>query len=34
MGVDGAKAETLESCADLLRYAFGQPGPFVIELVI
>jgi acetolactate synthase-1/2/3 large subunit len=34
MGVEAARAETLEASADLLRYAFGQPGPFVIELVI
>ena len=34
MGVEAAKAETMESFADLLRQANARPGPFVIELVI
>lgn len=34
MGVEGAKATTLEACGDLLSQSFARPGPFLIELVI
>jgi acetolactate synthase I/II/III large subunit len=33
MGVEAARAETMEQCAELMTYSFGQPGPFLIELV-
>jgi acetolactate synthase-1/2/3 large subunit len=32
MGVDAARADTLERLADLLRQSFSTPGPFLIEL--
>lgn len=34
MGVEAAKATTLEGCADLMAQSFARSGPFVIELVI
>ncbi|WP_224767391.1 acetolactate synthase large subunit [Paracoccus yeei] len=34
MGVEAARTETLEGCADLMRQSFAQPGPFLIELMI
>jgi acetolactate synthase I/II/III large subunit len=34
MGVEGARAETTEAFADLLRYSLGRSGPFLIELMI
>ena len=34
MGVEAARAETLDSFADLFSQANSRPGPFVIELVI
>jgi acetolactate synthase-1/2/3 large subunit len=34
MGVEAARATTLEQCADLLRTSFGRAGPFLIELMI
>jgi acetolactate synthase-1/2/3 large subunit len=34
MGVEAARAETLEACADLLAGSFSRPGPFLVELVI
>jgi acetolactate synthase-1/2/3 large subunit len=34
MGVEGARAATMEQFADLFRQANARPGPFVIELVI
>jgi acetolactate synthase-1/2/3 large subunit len=34
MGVEGARAETLEQCADLMKRSFDRPGPFLIELMI
>jgi acetolactate synthase-1/2/3 large subunit len=34
MGVEGARAETLEVCGDLLRHSLGRRDPFLIELVI
>ncbi|HEY8599234.1 MAG TPA: acetolactate synthase large subunit [Thermomicrobiales bacterium] len=34
MGVEAARATTMEGCADLLTQSFGQQGPFLIELII
>ena len=34
MGVEAARATTLETCADLMRQSFGRPGPFLIELLL
>jgi acetolactate synthase-1/2/3 large subunit len=34
MGVEGARASTMEECADLLARSFRQPGPFLIELMV
>jgi acetolactate synthase-1/2/3 large subunit len=34
MGVEAARANTMEECADLLARSFGQPGPFLIELMV
>lgn len=34
MGVEAARATTLEGCADLLRASFATPDPFLIELAI
>ncbi len=34
MGVEAARAETLEQLADLMAASFSKNGPFVIELVI
>ena len=34
MGVDGARTDTTEGFADLLRYSLGRSGPFLIELMI
>jgi len=34
MGVEAARAETLEGLADLLRASDRRAGPFLIELVI
>lgn len=34
MGVEAARAETMEQCADLMRSSFGKPGPFLIELMV
>jgi acetolactate synthase-1/2/3 large subunit len=34
MGVEAARAETLEQCADLMRASFSRSGPFLIELMI
>ena len=33
MGVEAAHADTMEQCADLMAYSFGQRGPFLIELM-
>jgi acetolactate synthase-1/2/3 large subunit len=33
MGVEAARAETMEECADLMACSFGQAGPFLIELL-
>jgi acetolactate synthase I/II/III large subunit len=34
MGVEAARAETLEQFADLLTASYRRQGPFLIELVI
>jgi len=34
MGVEAARAETLEQFADVLRHSFGRRGPFLIELAL
>ena len=34
MGVEAARATTMEACADLLTQSFRQNGPFLIELMI
>jgi acetolactate synthase-1/2/3 large subunit len=34
LGVEAARASTLEGCADLMKQSFGQPAPFLIELQI
>jgi acetolactate synthase-1/2/3 large subunit len=34
MGVEAARATTLEQCADLMQQSFRQTGPFLVELVI
>ncbi|MBE7365942.1 acetolactate synthase large subunit [Ramlibacter pallidus] len=34
MGVEAARAATMEECADLLRGSFARSGPFLIELRI
>jgi acetolactate synthase-1/2/3 large subunit len=34
MGVEAARATTLEACADLMRASFARTGPFLIELLI
>ncbi|KQT61252.1 MULTISPECIES: acetolactate synthase large subunit [unclassified Aureimonas] len=34
MGVEAARATTLDECADLLRGSFRREGPFLIDLVV
>jgi acetolactate synthase I/II/III large subunit len=34
MGVEGARAHTMEECATLMRASFRRDGPFLIELMI
>lgn len=34
MGVEAARATTIEECEDLMRASFAQDGPFLIELMI
>ena len=34
MGVDAARAQTLDALADLLRHSFSTQGPFLIELPV
>ena len=34
MGVEAARATTLEACADLMEQSFKQTGPFLIDLMI
>ncbi len=34
MGVEAARATSMEQCADLMKASFGRPGPFLIDLVL
>ena len=34
LGVEAARATTLEQCADLMAQSFNRPGPFLIELML
>jgi len=34
MGVEAARATTLEQCADLMTSSFGRNAPFLIELMV
>jgi acetolactate synthase-1/2/3 large subunit len=34
MGVEAARATTLEQCADLVKQSFRQDGPFLVELMV
>jgi len=34
MGVEAARATTLEQCSDLMRSSFGKQAPFLIELMV
>jgi acetolactate synthase-1/2/3 large subunit len=34
MGVEAARAETMEQCADLVAASFRRDGPFLVELII
>ncbi len=34
MGVEAARAKTMEECGDLLAQSFRQPAPFLIELMV
>jgi acetolactate synthase I/II/III large subunit len=34
LGVEAARATTLEQCVDLMAQSFRQPGPFLIELMV
>lgn len=34
MGVEAARATTLDECADLMKSSFGQTAPFLIELMV
>lgn len=34
MGVEAARARTMEECADLMAESFRTPGPFLIELMV
>ena len=34
MGVEAARASTIEECEELMRMSFAQDGPFLIELMI
>lgn len=34
MGVEAARATTLEQCADLMQASFGKQAPFLIELMV
>ncbi|MVW71648.1 MULTISPECIES: acetolactate synthase large subunit [unclassified Bordetella] len=34
MGVEAARATTLDQCADLMRASFGKQAPFLIELMV
>jgi acetolactate synthase-1/2/3 large subunit len=34
MGVEAARATTLEQCGDLMAQSFARPGPFLVDLAI
>ena len=34
MGVEAARATTLEECADLMAQSFTRPAPFLVDLAI
>ncbi|MGU0847722.1 hypothetical protein ACSERZ_27985 [Pseudomonas aeruginosa] len=34
MGVEAARATTLDECADLMKSSFNRKGPFLIELMV
>ncbi len=34
LGVEAARATTMEQCADLMQQSFGQRSPFLIDLII
>ncbi len=34
LGVEAARAETLEDCANLMRLSFSREGPFLIDLIV
>jgi acetolactate synthase-1/2/3 large subunit len=34
MGVEAARATTLEECADLMTQSFSSPTPFLVDLLI
>ena len=34
LGVEAAKATTLEDCARLMQHSYKQEGPFLIELMV
>jgi acetolactate synthase-1/2/3 large subunit len=34
MGVEAARATTLEQCAELVAQSFRSEGPFLVELMI
>jgi acetolactate synthase-1/2/3 large subunit len=34
MGVEAARATTLDECADLMKSSFGRSAPFLIELMV
>lgn len=34
MGVEAARATTMEQCADLMQQSFRQKAPFLIDLII
>ena len=34
MGVEAARADTLELFGELVAYSNSRPGPFVIELIL
>jgi acetolactate synthase-1/2/3 large subunit len=34
MGVEAARATTLDECADLMKSSFGRDAPFLIELIV
>jgi len=34
MGVEAARAQTMEECADLMAASFGRDAPFLVELLV